>query len=182
VLTGGLETESNDPELTRSQTETAAAPVACDHQAPEDGSEEEKRSYQKGVNSSRPPTKKKFKRRMPREKEVCGERENWETARRDAWLRELLTDSSEGESEDGYTRFEESSRWIAKMTGGAAEASLAETRDASSENFVRGASATLATLTGRSGGGEPAALREALERRQRTFCAKPREGQRRCKV
>jgi hypothetical protein len=31
--------------------------------------------------------------------------------------RELLTDSSEGEPEDEYTRFEESGRWIAEMTG-----------------------------------------------------------------
>jgi hypothetical protein len=150
LLTGGLETESNNPELTRSQTETAAAPVACDRQIPEEGSEEEKRSYQEDVNSSEPPTKKKSKRRMPRRKEVCGERENWETAGRDAWQRELLTDSSEGESEDGYMRFEESSRWIAEMRGGAAEASPVEPRDANSEDFVRGASATLATLTGQS--------------------------------
>jgi hypothetical protein len=35
----------------------------------------------------------------------------------DAWLRELLKDSSEGESEDGCLRFAESGRWIAKMTG-----------------------------------------------------------------
>jgi hypothetical protein len=34
-----------------------------------------------------------------------------------AWLRELLTDSSESEPEDEYTRFGESGRWIAEMTG-----------------------------------------------------------------
>jgi hypothetical protein len=68
---------------------------------------------------------------------VCGERERWETARGDAWLRELLTDSSEGEPEDGYMRVEESSKWIAKMTGGAAEASPVGPRDANSEDFVR---------------------------------------------
>jgi hypothetical protein len=44
--------------------------------------------------------------------------EEWETARHDAWLRELLTDSSEDESEDKYSRFTESGRWIAEMTGG----------------------------------------------------------------
>jgi hypothetical protein len=32
-------------------------------------------------------------------------------------LRELLTYSSEGKSEDGYLRFAESRRWIAEMTG-----------------------------------------------------------------
>jgi hypothetical protein len=154
LLTGGLETGSNDSELTRSQTEAAVAPVARDCQTPEEGPEEEKRSYQEDVNSSEPPTKKKPKRRVPRKKEVCGEWEKWETARRDAWLRELLTDSSEGESEDGYARFEESNRWIAKMTGGAVENGPVGPRDASSEDFVRGASASLATLAGRSGGGE----------------------------
>jgi hypothetical protein len=40
-----------------------------------------------------------------------GSREN------DAWLRELLTDISEGESVDEYSRFAESGRWIAKMLG-----------------------------------------------------------------
>jgi hypothetical protein len=87
---------------------------------------------------------------MPRKKEVCGEREKWETARRDAWLRELLADSSEDEPEDGYTRFEESSRWIAEMTGGAAEAGPVGPKDAGGEDFVRGVSATLDALAGRS--------------------------------
>jgi hypothetical protein len=38
-------------------------------------------------------------------------------ARRDAWLRELLTDSSGSETEEKCTRFAESGRWIAEMTG-----------------------------------------------------------------
>ncbi len=38
-------------------------------------------------------------------------------ARHDAWLRELLTDSSGDETEEKYTRFAESGRWIAEMTG-----------------------------------------------------------------
>jgi hypothetical protein len=100
----------------------ASAPVARDRQTLEEGSEEEKRSPQEDVNSNESPTTKKSKRRTPREKEMCGERQRWETARRDAWLKERLTDSSEGESEDGYMRVEESSGWIAKMTGGAAGA------------------------------------------------------------
>ncbi len=41
----------------------------------------------------------------------------WEMARQDAWLRELLTDSSGSETEENYTRFAESGRWIAEMTG-----------------------------------------------------------------
>jgi hypothetical protein len=86
---------------------------------------------------------------MPRRKEVRGEQEKWETARRDAWLRELLTDSSKSEPEDEYTRFKESSKWIAKMTGGAAEAGPEGTRGANSEDFT----------------GEPGAPHEALKRR-----------------
>ncbi len=117
LLTGGLETGINGSELTQSQTEAATAPVACDRWTLEEGSEEEKRSPQEDIHGSESPTEKKSKRRMPGKKEVCGEREKWETA----WLRELLTDDSEGEPEDGYTGFEESSRWIAEMTGGAAE-------------------------------------------------------------
>jgi hypothetical protein len=75
LLTGGLETGSIDSELTQSQTEAAAAPVARERQKLEEGSEEEKGSSQEDVNSSESPTKKS-KRRMPRKKEVCGEREN----------------------------------------------------------------------------------------------------------
>jgi hypothetical protein len=43
--------------------------------------------------------------------------QEWELARQDAWLREMLTDSSGSESAEKYTRFEESGRWIAEMTG-----------------------------------------------------------------
>jgi hypothetical protein len=117
LLTCGLETGSNDSEPTQPQTEAATAPVGCDRRAFKEEAEEEKRGPQEDIHGIESPTEKKFKRRMPRKKGVCGERENWETARRDAWLRELLTDSSGNESEDGYTRFEESGRWIAEMTG-----------------------------------------------------------------
>ncbi len=41
----------------------------------------------------------------------------WEVARQDAWLRELLTDSSGSETEEKYTRFAESGRWVAEITG-----------------------------------------------------------------
>jgi hypothetical protein len=43
--------------------------------------------------------------------------QEWELARQDAWLREMLTDSSGSESEEKYARFAESGRWIAEMTG-----------------------------------------------------------------
>ncbi len=150
LLIGSLKTGSNNSELTQSQTEAAVAPVACDLQTLEEESEEEKRRPQEDVTSSEPPAKKKFKRRMPRKKEVRGEREKWETARRDAWLRELLTESSECEPEDRYSRFEESSRRIAEMKEGVAEAGPVGPRDASDEDVVRGAVATLDMLDERA--------------------------------
>jgi hypothetical protein len=64
------------------------------------------------------PTMKGLKRRKLRKKGTASGIEEWEAARHDAWLRELLTDSSEGESVDEYSRFAESGRWIAEMTDG----------------------------------------------------------------
>ncbi len=63
------------------------------------------------------PTAKKLRRRRLKKKGTTSGDEEWEAARRDAWLRELLTDSSEGEFVDEYSRFAESGRWIAEMTG-----------------------------------------------------------------
>jgi hypothetical protein len=64
-----------------------------------------------------PPCAKKIKRRKLRKK-VTGDKDHqWEMARQDAWLRELLTDSSGSETEEKYMRFAESGRWVAKMTG-----------------------------------------------------------------
>ncbi len=135
LLTGGLKTGSNESELTQSQTEAATAPVAHHCQPLGEGSEEEDRSPQEDAHSGEPPSKRKSKRRTLREKEVRGEQEKWETVRRDAWLRELITDSSEGEPEDEYTRFEESGRWIAEMRGDVAETGPEGLRGASSEGF-----------------------------------------------
>jgi hypothetical protein len=64
-----------------------------------------------------PPHAKKIKRRKLRKKVTEDKDHQWETARQDAWLRELLTDSSGSETEEKYTRFAESGRWIAEMTG-----------------------------------------------------------------
>jgi hypothetical protein len=59
------------------------------------------------------------KRRKPRKKMTRSTDNEWETVRKNAWLRELLTSSSEDEGEaeekrarmEGkYTRFDESSR------------------------------------------------------------------------
>jgi hypothetical protein len=97
--------------------EAAVAPASCDLQAPEGGSAEEKNGPQENTHGSESPARKRPRRRMPRKRKVCDGQERWETARRDAWLRELLTDGSEDEPEDECTRFEESGRWIAEMTG-----------------------------------------------------------------
>jgi hypothetical protein len=64
-----------------------------------------------------PPPAKRLRRRRLRKKVTEDEGHRWEVARRDAWLRELLTDSSGKEAEEEYTRFAESGRWVAEMTG-----------------------------------------------------------------
>jgi hypothetical protein len=64
-----------------------------------------------------PPHARKTKRRKLRKKVTRNEDHQWEMARQDAWLREMLTDSSGSESEEKYARSAESGRWIAEMTG-----------------------------------------------------------------
>jgi hypothetical protein len=63
------------------------------------------------------PPAKRLRRRRLRKKVTEDEGHRWEVARRDAWLRELLTDISGSETEEKYTRFAESGRWVAEMTG-----------------------------------------------------------------
>jgi hypothetical protein len=63
------------------------------------------------------PRAKRTRRRKLRKKVTRDEDHQWELARQDAWLREMLTDSSGSESEEKYARFEESGRWIAEMAG-----------------------------------------------------------------
>jgi hypothetical protein len=64
-----------------------------------------------------PPHTRKTRRRKLRKKVTRDKDYQWELARQDAWLREMLTDSSGSESEEKYARFAESGRWIAEMTG-----------------------------------------------------------------
>jgi hypothetical protein len=117
LLRGGLEIGGEDPEPTQPRAEAAAAVVDCDRRALEGGSAKGESCPQESTHGSELPTEKEPRRGMPRKKEACGEQEDWETARRDAWPRELPTDGSEGEPEVKYTRSEESGRWIAEMTG-----------------------------------------------------------------
>jgi hypothetical protein len=69
------------------------------------------------IEGTEPPPAKKFKRRRLRKKVTEDENHGWEVARQDAWLRELLTDSSGSDTEEKYSRFAESGRWVAEMTG-----------------------------------------------------------------
>jgi hypothetical protein len=117
LLMSEPESKNNSSEPARLQAKAARAPSGGGHQVPEGKPEEEERDPRGNPCSGGPPARKKPRRRGLRKRKMSGQREEWETARRDAWLRELLTDSSEGEPEVEYTKFEESSRWIAEMTG-----------------------------------------------------------------
>jgi hypothetical protein len=64
-----------------------------------------------------PSCTRKTRRRKLRKKVTRDKDYQWELARQDTWLREMLTDSSGSESEEKYAGFAESGRWIAEMTG-----------------------------------------------------------------
>jgi hypothetical protein len=55
------------------------------------------------------------KRRRPRRKAERTRDQEWEQARRDAWLRGMLSDTSSGEDEESCGRFAESGRWISEL-------------------------------------------------------------------
>ncbi len=85
-----------------------------------------------------PSATKRPKRRKLTKKETLNEGKRWETARHDAWLRELLTNSSEGESTDVYSRFAESGRWVAEMTGDRDNEYREQEKDVEMETCVQG--------------------------------------------
>jgi hypothetical protein len=114
---GESERENTSAEPAQPRAQAARSPSSEGRQVPEEEPGEKERGPRGSPCSSGPPAKKKPRRRRLRRKKASGQREEWETARHSARLRELLTDSSEGEPEDEYTRFEESGRWIAEMTG-----------------------------------------------------------------
>jgi hypothetical protein len=80
LLTGGFETEDSDPEPAQPQTEALKALAGYDHWAPEEKLVEEKGEPQGDTHS--------------------GEREDWETAKKDAWLRESPVGSPDDEPKD----------------------------------------------------------------------------------
>jgi hypothetical protein len=55
------------------------------------------------------------KRRKLRKKSNATIDQKWEEARRDAWLRQMLSDTSSDEDEENYGRFAESGRWMAEL-------------------------------------------------------------------
>jgi hypothetical protein len=63
----------------------------------------------------RPPHPSDVKLRKPRKKVEKTKDQEWEQARQDAWLREMLTDTSESEHEERFGRFAESERWITEL-------------------------------------------------------------------
>jgi hypothetical protein len=117
LLMGEPRGKSNGEEAAPPQDETEAGPDGEDRQAPAEESERRGEGPPGGSRDEEPPTVRKFRRRGLRKRKMTSRDEEWETARHDTWLRELLTNSSEGESKDGCLRFAESGRWIAEMTG-----------------------------------------------------------------
>ncbi len=64
-----------------------------------------------------PPFSVGAKRRKLRKRPGASRDQDWEEARRSAWLRQMLSDTSsdEDEDEERYGRFAESGRWIAEL-------------------------------------------------------------------
>jgi hypothetical protein len=64
-----------------------------------------------------PPYVAEAKRRKLRKRPRTSRDQHWEEARRSAWLRQMLSDTSsdEDEDEERYGRFAESGRWIAEL-------------------------------------------------------------------
>jgi hypothetical protein len=55
------------------------------------------------------------KRRRLRKRPGMTTDRDWEEARRDAWLRQMLSDTSSDEDEERYGRFAESGRWMSEL-------------------------------------------------------------------
>ncbi len=55
------------------------------------------------------------KRRRLRKRPGMTSDRDWEEARRDAWLRQMLSDTSSDEDEERCGRFAESGRWMSEL-------------------------------------------------------------------
>jgi hypothetical protein len=62
-----------------------------------------------------PPPSVGVKRRKLRKRPGTSPDQDWEEARRSAWLRQMLNDTSSDEDEERYGRFAESGRWMAEL-------------------------------------------------------------------
>ncbi len=56
-----------------------------------------------------------IKRRKLRKKPKATTDQDWEEARQDAWLRQMLSDTSSDEDEGRYGRLAESGRWMSEL-------------------------------------------------------------------
>jgi hypothetical protein len=65
--------------------------------------------------AARPPYSVGTKRRRLRKRPGTTVDQDWEEARRDAWLRQMLSDTSSDEDEERYGRFAESGRWMTEL-------------------------------------------------------------------
>jgi hypothetical protein len=63
----------------------------------------------------RPPHPRGAKRKRLRKKAERTRDQEWEQARQDAWLREMLSDTSGSENEESCGRFAESGRWVSEL-------------------------------------------------------------------
>jgi hypothetical protein len=64
-----------------------------------------------------PPHSMGVKRRRVRKGPGAATDQGWEEARRSAWLRQMLSDTSSDEDEERYRRFAESGRWMTELYG-----------------------------------------------------------------
>jgi hypothetical protein len=70
-------------------------------------------------NAARPPPPGSTGQRKLKRRPRAVADQNWEEARRSAWLRQMLSDTSsdEDEDEERYGRFAESGRWMSELYG-----------------------------------------------------------------
>jgi hypothetical protein len=68
------------------------------------------RSHERRVSHSASAKRRKLRKRP----EVTSD-QDWEEARRDAWLRQMFSDTSSDEDEERYGRFAESGRWMSEL-------------------------------------------------------------------
>jgi hypothetical protein len=80
----------NREEMAPSQGGTEAGPGSTDHQVPVEGPDRRGEGPPGDTRDEEPPATKKLRRRRLRRKRTASRDKEWEAARRDAWLRELL--------------------------------------------------------------------------------------------